>query len=100
MHANITIMKTVPQYTIRNIPEPVDRHLRILAQQSGKSLNQVVIDKLSKDMGAATGTIGETLKWFIGSGIDDATLRALEEDDKEQKSIAARELKKIEDLDL
>ena len=35
------------QYTIRNIPEPVDRVIRKRSKQSGRSLNQTVVDLLS-----------------------------------------------------
>jgi hypothetical protein len=35
------------QYTIRNIPEPVDRVIRKRSKQSGKSFNQTVVDLLS-----------------------------------------------------
>jgi plasmid stability protein len=30
----------MPQYTIRNIPDSVDRELRARARRSGKSLNE------------------------------------------------------------
>ena len=35
------------QYTIRNIPAPVDRVIRKRSKQSGKSFNQTVVDLLS-----------------------------------------------------
>jgi hypothetical protein len=35
------------QYTIRNIPEPVDRVIRKRSKQSGRSFNQTVVDLLS-----------------------------------------------------
>jgi hypothetical protein len=35
------------QYTIRNIPEPVDQVIRKRQQQTGKSFNQTVVDLLS-----------------------------------------------------
>ena len=35
------------QYTIRNIPEPVDRVIRKRSKQSGLSFNQTVVDLLS-----------------------------------------------------
>jgi plasmid stability protein len=86
------------QYTIRNVPEPVNRYLRKRATITGKSLNQVIIDELSEKVAPAKGTIGETLDWFIGSGMDDASLKALEEEDTAQKALVKRELKKIDDL--
>lgn len=97
-------MKTsTPQVTLRNLPDPVNRYLRKRAQANGKSLNQTIIDELSERAGVTKNgqkqTVLESLAWFIGSGtMDEATLRALEEDDKDQKAMAARELQKIEDL--
>jgi hypothetical protein len=35
------------QYTIRNIPEPVDRVIKKRSKQSGRSFNQTVVDLLS-----------------------------------------------------
>ena len=35
------------QYTIRNIPEPVDKVIRKRSKQSNKSFNQTVVDLLS-----------------------------------------------------
>ena len=83
------------QYTIRNIPEPVDRYLRKQAQISGKSLNQVIIDELSDRVGIESDTLAESLDWFIGSGIDQETLDAIHADDLEQKKIAQRENEKL-----
>ena len=37
-------------------------------------------------------TVTEAFDWFIGSGMDDATLAALQEDEVEQKRLAAKEL--------
>lgn len=84
-------MKTI-QYTIRNIPEPVNSYLRKKARLSGKSLNQVVIDELSEKVAPPSASVGTALDWFIGSGIDEATIQALEEEDKIQKKLAAKEL--------
>lgn len=78
-------MKT-KQYTIRNIPEPVDRYLRKRAKLSGQSLNQVVIEELSDKAGVGKQSLTESLDWFIGKGsIDNATIKALEEEDRLQK---------------
>ena len=80
------------QYTIRNIPEPVDQYLRKRARLSGQSLNQVVIDELSEKAGIGSESILDSLDWFIGSGMDEDVLKALEEEDKIQKEIARKEL--------
>jgi hypothetical protein len=84
-------MKTT-QYTIRNIPEPVNRYLRKKSRLSGKSLNQVIIDELSEKVAAPSTNIGKALDWFIGSGIDESTLQALTDEDKLQKELAYKEL--------
>jgi len=80
------------QYTVRNIPEPLNRYLRKKAQLSGKSLNRVIIEELSEKVAAPNAPAATALAWFIGSGIDDATLQALDEEDKLQKEIAVKEL--------
>lgn len=82
------------QYTVRNVPEPVDRYLRKRARLSGKSLNQVVIDVLSEKVTTPTDNVITALDWFIGSGIDEATLQALSEEDVLQKELAAKNLSK------
>lgn len=84
-------MKTI-QYTVRNIPEPVNRYLRKKSRLSGKSLNQVIIDELSERAAPPSVTAGSALDWFIGSGIDEQTLQALEDEDKIQKELASKEL--------
>lgn len=102
MHANITDMKVIPQYTIRNMPEPVDRYLRRRAKQTGKSLNQTIIDELSERAGVVKDgkpqTLLESLSWFLGSGMDQETLDALEEMDREDKAFAAREMAKLDEI--
>jgi hypothetical protein len=93
-------MKAAPQITLRNIPEPVDRYLRRRAKQTGRSLNQTIIDELSERAGVTEGgrstSLLESLDWFIGSGMDQDVLDALEEDDKAQKEIAKRELERFQ----
>lgn len=37
--------------TIRNIPQPVEKSLRMIAQKSHKSLNKTVIELLSRSTG-------------------------------------------------
>jgi hypothetical protein len=84
-------MKAI-QYTIRNIPEPVNRYLRKRSRLSGKSLNQVIIDELSEKVAPPAANVGAALAWFIGSGVDNPTLKALDEEDKNQKALASKEL--------
>lgn len=76
------------QYTIRNIPQPVDRYLRKRAKMSGKSLNQVVLDELSEIAGLGAKTTKDSLDWFYGSNtIDDAVFKALETEERIQKEL-------------
>jgi hypothetical protein len=84
-------MKT-QQYTIRNIPERVDLYLRKRSRQSGKSLNQVIIDELSERVGPEFADTRSALSWFIGSGLDDFTLAALAAEDAAQKLLALKDL--------
>lgn len=39
------------QYTIRNVPEPVDSALRQSARRQGKSLNEVAVQALTRGAG-------------------------------------------------
>jgi hypothetical protein len=77
------------QYTVRNVPEQVDRYLRRLSSTSGKSLNQVIIEELNRE--AEPPPLSESLKWFIGSGFDEDVALALEEEDRIQKSLAKKD---------
>ena len=81
------------QYTIRNIPPELDRYLRKLAKFSGKSLNQVVIDELEvRNMpDLSVKNKANSLDWLFGSGMDEETIKALEEDDKNQKELTRKE---------
>ena len=80
------------QYTIRNIPERVDLYLRKRSRQSGKSLNQVIIDELSERVAPESADTQSALSWFIGSGLDEATLAALAEEDATQKLLALKDI--------
>ena len=79
------------QLTIRNIPEPVSLYLRKKAKLNNKSLNQVVIEELSKDVPNLNSPLSSSLTWFIGSGIDHQTIEALRVEDKRQKERFAKE---------
>ena len=82
------------QYTLRNVPKPVDTYLRKQARLSGKSLNQVIIDQLSENAGLNDVSIKESLDWFIGSGIGGDVVAVLAEEDKIQKSLTQKQWKK------
>ena len=57
------------QYTIRNIPQPVDKALRTIAASKGQSFNQTVVDALQKATGVSTQpVVYDDLDWFIATG--------------------------------
>ncbi len=41
----------MPQYTIRNVPESLDRELRERARRKGLSLNDVAIEAIKRGLG-------------------------------------------------
>lgn len=49
------------QITVRNIPASVEAKLRSLAERSGQSLNQTVIQLLEKAMGGKPGPSPPTI---------------------------------------
>lgn len=81
------------QYTIRNIPPEIDRYLRRQSEVSGVSLNQTILNELSERAGTKAQSLADELNWFIGSGIDNETLKALADDDKIQKKFTQEEWK-------
>lgn len=64
-----TVYMSSIQYTIRNIPEPVNRVLRQRAKRTGKSFNQILIEALQR----ASGVVCEPeprytdLDWLKGT---------------------------------
>ena len=60
------------QYTIRGVPESVDRVLRDRARKTGKSLNQAALDALFRGVGVDTPPKVHTdLDHLIGKWEDD-----------------------------
>lgn len=60
------------QYTLRNVPEQLDREIREEARETGKSINQVVLGRLLQAFGLTSKPprhrdLGE----FAGSWIED-----------------------------
>jgi hypothetical protein len=55
------------QYTIRSIPPKLDSTLRRHAQKTGKSLNEVLVDALTRGAGIASDASFDDLNWFIGN---------------------------------
>jgi hypothetical protein len=48
-------MPALSQYTIRNVPEGVDRELREWAKRRGVSLNEAAIEALKRGLGITGG---------------------------------------------
>ncbi len=86
------------QYTLRNIPPALDKALRKRAKITGKSLNQIVLGDLVAHNHLPNNTnesLSEMLDWFIGRGVDNETIAALDEEDRLQKRyMAEREWRK------
>ena len=59
------------QYTIRDIPKDVDRALRKMAKEEGKSLNRAIIDVLRNATGVGKTTEYHDLDWAIGRWVED-----------------------------
>lgn len=61
------------QYTIRNIPEPVDSVIRKRSKQTGKSFNQTVVDMLSlQAFGSITVPKDDDFSWLFNKNtLDD-----------------------------
>ena len=60
------------QYTIRSVPEQIDRELRRKAAAEQKSLNAVILEALEREFGSPNGTTEHNdLDFLIGSWEDD-----------------------------
>jgi hypothetical protein len=70
------------QYTIRAIPEELDRVLRDLARKTGKSLNEIAVDAMRKGSDAPTTPIHPDLHNFIGTWEDDPEFDKAMEDQR------------------
>ena len=80
------------QYTIRNIPAPIDRYLRKRAKISGQSLNSVIIQELSENVGTQSENLVDSLDWFIGASvIGNDVIQTLDADDKIQKQLTKKQ---------
>ncbi len=72
------------QYTIRNVPESIDRTLREEARRRGKSLNEVALEVLRRGLGLGGDAPSyHDLDDLAGSWVADPEFdRALEEQDR------------------
>ncbi|MBC8089756.1 MAG: hypothetical protein H7Z40_21030 [Phycisphaerae bacterium] len=60
------------QYTLRNVPAFLDRVLRRRARQTGASLNDVVLEALTREAGLAAEPVQRrTLADLAGQWVDD-----------------------------
>lgn len=74
----------MPQYTIRNVPEAIDRELRERAKRKGITLNDAAVEAMKRGLGVAENDVvyGD-LDDLIGTWKqDDEFDRAIEEQDK------------------
>lgn len=86
---NAGIMKKKMQYTVRSVPEDVDKALRERAVREGCSLNTYIVDTLRNGAGLSdTLPSFHDLDHLSGKWIkDDECDRALEEFDKIDKDM-------------
>jgi len=61
-----TVCMSNIQYTIRNIPEDLDKKLRLRSKKSGESFNKTLIQALRSST-TLTNTSSD-MDWFYGSG--------------------------------
>ena len=73
----------MPQYTIRNVPEALDRELRERAKRKGISLNDAAVEAIKRGLGLTdTDVVYEDLDDLIGSWkADDEFDRAIKDQD-------------------
>ena len=65
------------QYTLRNIPDALDRALRRRAKEQGASLNEVALDALARGAGVAEDAVRQRrLRDLAGSWEEDPQIEA------------------------
>lgn len=76
------------QYTIRNIPKPVDQVIRKRARATGKSFNQTVVDMLSLYIFNSTQPDAGSLDWLYGSmSLDEGFESAISDQSKVEEDM-------------
>lgn len=63
--------KSRTQYTIRNVPPPLDAALRERARRQGRSLNAVALEALRSSAGVSAAVRYADLDAFFGSWVKD-----------------------------
>lgn len=60
------------QYTVRNVPDKLDKELRRRAREEGKSLNEVALEAMARGVGQGAETVRyRDLSGIAGSWKDD-----------------------------
>ncbi|MFO8041650.1 MAG: hypothetical protein R6U25_00485 [Alkalispirochaeta sp.] len=74
----------MPQYTIRNISDSVDRKLRERARRSGKSLNETTLEAIKRGLGiVGTDQVYDDLDDLVGTWQqDEAFDHAMQDQDR------------------
>ncbi len=67
IHFLYTVGMSNIQYTIRNVPEDLDKLLRLRAKKSGESFNKTLLKSLISSTQQAKSSHSD-LDWFYGSG--------------------------------
>ncbi len=73
----------MPQYTIRNVSDSLDRELRERARRSGKSLNETTLEAIKRGLGiVGTDPVYDDLDDLVGTWQQDKAFdRAIEDQD-------------------
>jgi plasmid stability protein len=82
------------QFTVRNVPLPVSRYLRRRANSTGKSVNAIIVEELTRTAGLANQqpkrSVAKAAESLFGVGFDPEAARILDEDDKIQKELTRK----------
>lgn len=69
--------KRTTQYTLRQVPDRVDRALRRRAREEGKSLNQTTIEVLAAGLALNEGEVAHRdLEFLCGTWVEDPAFEA------------------------
>lgn len=74
--------KTV-QYTIRSVPDFVDKALRARAKKENKSLNQVALDVIQQALISEKPRVYHDLDEFIGTWVEDPEFDKIMEEQRQ-----------------
>lgn len=67
MHTYTVGMNNI-QYTVRNVPEDLDKKLRLRSKKSGQSFNMTLIQALRSSIKNPKSQTGSDIDWLYGSG--------------------------------